>query len=84
MPAPQSAYMEFLKELNLPAGILGASTGTAWLSGGSEKMDSSSPVDGKLIGSVIATDRATYEKVVAVAKQAFTEWRSWPAPRRTS
>ncbi|NCU04220.1 MAG: aldehyde dehydrogenase family protein, partial [Chitinophagaceae bacterium] len=41
-----------------------------------------SPVDGKLIATVTAADKASYEAVIAKAQQAFTEWRSWPAPKR--
>jgi aldehyde dehydrogenase (NAD+) len=45
-------------------------------------IDSFSPVDGNLIGSVMPTDRPSYDIVVIKAQQAFLEWRTWPAPRR--
>jgi aldehyde dehydrogenase (NAD+) len=34
------------------------------------------------IAVVTSTDRESYEKVVKTAQEAFTQWRSWPAPRR--
>jgi aldehyde dehydrogenase (NAD+) len=60
----------------------GAATGTKWLKSGGEKMDSYSPVDGKLIASVTAASQKNYETVVAQAEAAFTEWRMMPAPKR--
>jgi aldehyde dehydrogenase (NAD+) len=60
----------------------GVSTGSAWLKSKGEKISSYSPVDGKLIASVIATDKTSYENVLAKAQQAFAEWRLWPAPKR--
>jgi aldehyde dehydrogenase (NAD+) len=74
--------MEFLKQLNIQPENEGTSTGTKWLSSRSPVLESFSPVDGKLIASVISTDKAGYETVVKAARQAFTEWRLWPAPRR--
>jgi aldehyde dehydrogenase (NAD+) len=60
----------------------GAATGTKWLAGGGDKIDSFSPVDGKLIASVNGVNRKSYDKVVSQAQAAFAEWRMWPAPRR--
>jgi len=74
--------MEFLKQLNIQPENEGTSTGTKWLSSRSPVLESFSPVDGKLIASVITTDKTGYETVVNAARQAFTEWRLWPAPRR--
>jgi aldehyde dehydrogenase (NAD+) len=45
-------------------------------------MSSSSPVDDKEIGTVISTDKETYEKIIKTAQAAFIEWRNWPAPKR--
>ncbi len=74
--------MEFLEELKIEAVSKGVSTGTEWLSSTGEKIPSFSPVDGKLIGEVIAADKESYEKAVAKAQEAFKVWRTWPAPRR--
>ncbi len=60
----------------------GAATGTKWLKAGGEKIDSYSPVDGKLIASVTASSGKTYDNVVKQAQAAFEEWRMWPAPKR--
>ena len=46
------------------------------------KRQSYSPVDGKLIGTVTATSKADYEKVIKTAQKAFKEWRLVPAPKR--
>jgi aldehyde dehydrogenase (NAD+) len=60
----------------------GASTGSIWLSGEGETINSYSPVDGKLIASVTAATPEAYNEVVATAQAAFAEWRMIPAPRR--
>jgi aldehyde dehydrogenase (NAD+) len=46
------------------------------------KLDSYSPVDGKLIGSVMSADKKAYETAVKTAEKAFETWRTWPAPKR--
>ncbi len=74
--------MDFLKDLQLEAKNSGTSTGKLWLSSGGETIDSYSPVDGKMIGSVTATDKATYEKIITAAEEAFKYWRKVPAPQR--
>src|ERR1044072_8396201 len=60
----------------------GASTGSKWLKAGGAKIDSYTPVDGKLLGSVNGVNRKTYDAVVKQAETAFEEWRMWPAPKR--
>ncbi|CAN5143150.1 aldehyde dehydrogenase family protein [soil metagenome] len=74
--------MDFLKELNISSQNKGASTGTEWIESAGEKIDSYSPVDGKLIASVIAADNDAYEQIVLKAQKAFIEFRTWPAPKR--
>jgi len=74
--------MEFLQQLKITSQNNGTSTGTQWLSSKASTLDSFSPVDGKKIASITLTDKEGYEKVVAAAVAAFTEWRLWPAPRR--
>ncbi len=49
---------------------------------GGEKLDSINPTDGTVIASVIQADAATYEKVSAIAHEAFLSWRMVPAPKR--
>lgn len=73
---------ELIKNLGLRTDNDGCSTGREWLNAGGEKIASYSPVDGKLIGNVMGTDRAGYEAVIRKAEEAFVEWRKWPAPKR--
>ena len=74
--------MDFLKALNINMQNPGVSTGSNWLKATGEKINSYSPVDGKLIGTVTAADWTSYNLVIKKAEQAFTEWRQWPAPKR--
>jgi len=71
-----------LSELGIQPVNHGASTGVHWLDTHGSKIDSVSPVDGLVVGSVIAASEADYQHVVAKALKAFTEWRTWPAPNR--
>lgn len=73
---------EALTALGIKKSNLGVSTGTNWIRSGGEKIDSFSPADGKLIGSVYSADEKSYNKAVTLAHQAFLEWRKWPAPKR--
>ncbi len=74
--------MNFLQELNIQTNNLGVSTGTKWLESTGTIIESYSPVDGKLIGSVTQADAASYEQTILTAEAAFKEWRNWPAPKR--
>ena len=74
--------MKFLSELQIQAKNKGVSTGTKWIASKGAKIESFSPVDGKLIGAVSSADKDSYETVIATAQAAFVEWRSWPAPKR--
>lgn len=74
--------MEFLHELRINNNNPGTSTGSLWHPTKGKKIESFSPVDGKLIASVSATDRESYDALVEKAKSAFVEWRSWPAAKR--
>ena len=60
----------------------GVSTGTNWLRSSGSRIESYSPVDGKLIGAVQGADEASYRKAVKTSMDAFREWRNWPAPKR--
>ena len=74
--------MEFLQQLQLEKKNEGSSTGTVWHNSKGAIIASSSPVDNKEIGTVISTDKETYEKIIKTAQAAFLEWRNWPAPKR--
>ena len=73
---------EALVELEVKSSNPGTSSGAAWFKTKGESIESFSPVDGKLIGKVQATDEATFIKIVDQAQLAFKEWRLWPAPKR--
>jgi aldehyde dehydrogenase (NAD+) len=73
---------EALSALGIRKSNLGTSTGKKWYRTKTVLLDSYSPVDGKLIGSVYTTDDSTFEKVVTRSTEAFRQWRQWPAPKR--
>src|SRR5688572_1687842 len=74
--------MDFLKTLRLASENIGVSTGNKWIKSAGEKIESFSPVDGKLIGSVKGADKDSYETIIRTAEAAFKEWRMIPAPQR--
>ncbi len=73
--------LNFLKKLGLKQTNNGTSTGLESFSS-RKKIDSYSPVDAALIGSVSVTTREQYDAVVAKAQEAFLVWREMPAPKR--
>jgi aldehyde dehydrogenase (NAD+) len=74
--------MEFLQHLSLQKDNEGSATGSKTINSKGAIINSYSPVDGKLIGSVSSSDKEAYEKVITTAQTAFLEWRKWPAPKR--
>lgn len=73
---------EALATLGVKKKNYGVSTGSKWYKSKGLLLDSYSPVDGKLIGSVYAADEKVYHKAVSTSLQAFAEWKKWPAPKR--
>ena len=73
---------KILKQLKINKINAGTSTGGVWIDTKSDLIESSSPVDGKLIAKVQTTTKVAYEKVVKTAQKAFMEWRQVPAPKR--
>lgn len=73
---------EALTKLGIKRSNPGTSTGQKWIRSKGKAIPSYSPADGKLIGSVQATDDVAFEKVVKQAHAAFLEWRLVPAPKR--
>ena len=73
---------EVLKQLGIEETNSGASTGSHWFNTNGEKIDSYSPVDGKLIASVNAATESEYEACILKGQEAFKEWRLMPAPKR--
>jgi aldehyde dehydrogenase (NAD+) len=74
--------MDFLKALKIQASNIGVSTGQVSITARGGIIESLSPVDGKLIGSVQTADKDNYEAVIQKAQDAFIAWRTWPAPKR--
>ncbi len=73
---------EAVSTLKLKKNNPGVSTGIVWLRGNGKRIESFSPVDGKLIGTVQSADEKNFNKVVETASRAFVVWRTWPAPKR--
>ncbi|HAS35944.1 MAG TPA: aldehyde dehydrogenase family protein, partial [Flavobacteriales bacterium] len=76
------AELSVLESLGIEAKNQGTSTGSNWLKGSGEYFSSSSPVDGKELGSLEVTSKEAYEEVIRTAQKGFSEWRTWPAPKR--
>lgn len=73
---------DILKAFGITAAQSGISTGTHWLPAHGEEITSVSPVNNKKIITVKSANRDDYDQVVAIAQEAFREWRTWPAPKR--
>lgn len=73
---------KFLKELNIKDINYGASTGLHHFDTKGARLDSYSPVDGSLIGSVNCATESDYQAVMKTATEAFKVWRNIPAPKR--
>ncbi len=73
---------ESLAALGIKKTNPGASTGTKWFKTSGKLIESYSPADGSLIGSVYTTDQKVFGQVIEKSKAAFKEWRTWPAPKR--
>jgi aldehyde dehydrogenase (NAD+) len=73
-----------LEKLQIRAVTPGACTGIdKWiLDPKGTELDSYNPATGELIGKVIQVTSSVYEQVVTTAQEAFTKWRSMPAPKR--
>ncbi len=73
---------QVLQSLKISELNYGASTGLNSISTKGEKIDSFSPVDGQLIGSVNSATPEDYEHITKTAQEAFKVWRLMPAPKR--
>ncbi|MEO9533413.1 MAG: aldehyde dehydrogenase family protein [Crocinitomicaceae bacterium] len=78
----ETEIKEVLDQLGIESVNAGASTGSHWFNTTGEKIDSYSPVDGKLIASVTAATKADYEAAIVKGQEAFKTWRIMPAPQR--
>lgn len=73
---------DVLKQLGINPVNTGTSTGTKWLKGKGEIIESFSPVDGKKIASITSTTEKDYREVIKTALSAYPVWRNIPAPKR--
>ena len=71
-----------LKQLGINSVNDGVSTGTKWIKSKGKAIESYSPVDGKLIATVISGTEKEYAEVMNTAQSAFKVWRNIPAPKR--
>jgi aldehyde dehydrogenase (NAD+) len=78
----QNLILNVLKELGVKSKNYSASTGLMHRSSSGKEINSFSPVDGAMIGSVISSTEDDYEWVVSNAQEAFLKWRNMPAPAR--
>jgi aldehyde dehydrogenase (NAD+) len=74
--------MKILTQLKIQKNNNGVSTGLLWPKATGEKINSFSPVDGKLIASVTSATKNDYNAIIIKAQAAFNQWRQWPAPKR--
>jgi aldehyde dehydrogenase (NAD+) len=72
---------QLLNKYELNGSISGCSTGYNWFGSG-EKIESVSPVNGKLIGTIKSGSRADFDEIIKNSKKAFKEFRQIPAPKR--
>ncbi len=73
---------DYLELLGIKTINEGVSSGTQTVKTNGDKIESYSPVDGKLIAATTSVDKEAYEKIIKQAEEAFLEWRTWPAPKR--
>ena len=74
--------MDFLQHFQLQSSHSGNATGSNWITSTGNPIESYSPVDGALIGTVTEADEQVYDQIIQKAQNAFLEWRNWPAPKR--
>ncbi|MFZ9661432.1 MAG: aldehyde dehydrogenase family protein [Chitinophagaceae bacterium] len=73
---------DVLQKLGIQQLNQGISTGANNWHGNGALLESKSPVDGHLIGTVHMGGAKDYDQVVDTAQQAFLVWRNLPAPKR--
>ena len=66
-----------IKELNP-----GATTGQNWLDTKGNVSSSVSPINGEVIAKITNANAEEYESVISKAEEAFSVWKSVPAPQR--
>jgi aldehyde dehydrogenase (NAD+) len=73
---------QVLKRLGISEMNPGATTGQVWLNTSGDVTSSISPIDGEFIAKVKNATTEEYESVIDKASEAFSSWKSVPAPAR--
>lgn len=76
--------MELIREkLGLQTGPLPGAVGRTVYEGSAERtLDSYSPINGELLGTVSVATPAQYDAIISEAQESFLQWRTVPAPVR--
>jgi len=77
----QTSPTDLLRRLGIAEQNPGAFCGT-WLDCSGEPLESRNPATGEILASVRTIGEGDYERIAAVAVEAFEAWRQWPAPGR--
>ena len=72
---------DLLEKYELNGETDGCSTGSIWFSSG-DKIESFSPVNGNLIGTIRSGSESDFKKIIQSSKNAFKKFRQIPAPKR--
>ncbi|MDH3718532.1 MAG: aldehyde dehydrogenase family protein [Planctomycetota bacterium] len=73
---------DVLNRLGVPAPQQAIAIGATWQSGSGAELKIHSPIDAAVSTSFAAAQTGQVDDVVAAATNAFTHWRTVPAPRR--
>lgn len=73
---------QVLKQLGIEKENSGVAYGSIFFDAKGVKLDSYSPVDGKMIASVVSATQAEYKLIINKAQEAYQDWRIVPAPKR--
>ncbi len=74
-------HSDILQNLEIDQINKGTSDGVSWYSSG-EKIDSTTPIDGSSIATIIASTEQDVENILTTAQKAFLHWKNVPAPQR--
>lgn len=78
----RQSMKDLLERLGIGELNQGALTGLERLDCRGRVLESTSPIDGKILAKVRQADSAAYDRVSQTAMAAFGQWRDVPAPKR--
>ena len=82
LSSTSSRIADVLDRLGISEQNSGVSTGATPIQASGEELISYSPVDGSEIARVRGASEEDYEHALGKAREAFLQWRTWPAPKR--